>query len=209
MASPLRRASSRLRESTPNYVEVTAVLAVALIGRILLLSNLWRGCSQACVAATLLVTVFLYACVDKGKPFTYLGWIHPRRRLWWGYASTGGVLGALAVIWIVRVAGFSLGSDAPGRLIYGVTVGPIVGEVVFRGAAFSVVYVTATLISTTPQARLWSAICVSSLLFAFAHTTIIDIPWTVFFGMGCFTHFCDGDLTQPLRLLLCTLHTTR
>jgi hypothetical protein len=58
----LRRAFSRLLESTPNYVEVTAVLAVALIGRILLLPNLWKGGSQACVAAALLVAVF-YLCL--------------------------------------------------------------------------------------------------------------------------------------------------
>ena len=35
MPSLLRRAFSRLLESTPNYVEVTAVLAVALIARLL------------------------------------------------------------------------------------------------------------------------------------------------------------------------------
>jgi hypothetical protein len=35
MSSLLRRAFSRLFESTPNYVEVTAVLAVALIARLL------------------------------------------------------------------------------------------------------------------------------------------------------------------------------
>jgi membrane protease YdiL (CAAX protease family) len=184
MSSILGRAFSRLLESTPNYVEVTAVLAVALIGRILLLPHLWKGGSQACAAAALLVSVFLYACVDKGNLFTYLGWVRLRHRLWWLYALTGGLLGALVVIWIVRVAGLSLGTDAPGKLLYGVTVGPIVEEVVFRGAAFSVIYVTASSISGLAQWRIALSVTVSSLLFAFAHTTIIGIPWLVFFGMG-------------------------
>jgi membrane protease YdiL (CAAX protease family) len=135
----------------------------------LLLPNLWKGGSQACVAAALLVSVFLYACVDKGNLFTYLGWVRLRHRLWWLYALTGGLLGALVVIWIVRVAGLSPGTDAPGKLLYGVTVGPIVEEVVFRGAAFSVIYVTASSISGLARWRTALSVTVSSLLFAFAH----------------------------------------
>jgi hypothetical protein len=63
---------------------------------------------------------------------------------------TGGLVAALVVIWIIRVAGLSLGTDAPGRLLYGVTVGPIVEEVIFRGAAFSVIYATASSITKPP-----------------------------------------------------------
>jgi membrane protease YdiL (CAAX protease family) len=209
MSSLLRRAFSRLLESTPNYVEVTAVLAVALIGRILLLPNLWKGAIQACVAAALLVSVFLYACVDKGNLFTYLGWVRLRHRLWWLYALTGGLLGALVVIWIVRVAGLSLGTDAPGKLLYGVTVGPIVEEVVFRGAAFSVIYVTASSISGLAQWRITLSVTVSSLLFAFAHTTIIGIRgWCSSAWARC-TRSCGGDPIQLRPQLSCTLHTTR
>jgi len=51
----------------------------------------------------------------------------------------------------------SPGTDAPGRLLYCVTVGPVVDRAVDRA---------------------------SSVLFALAHTTIIGIPWLVFFGMG-------------------------
>jgi membrane protease YdiL (CAAX protease family) len=184
MPSLLRRAFSRLLESTPNYIEVTAVLAVGLIGRLLLLPTLWKARPGACVGAALLVSTLLYACVEKGQLFAYLCWINPRHRLWWVYALTGGILGALAVIWVVRFAGLSLGTDAPGRLLYGVTIGPIVEEVVFRGAAFSAVYVTASSISGLAQWRITLSVTVSSLLFALAHTTLIGIPWIVFFGMG-------------------------
>jgi hypothetical protein len=144
MAYLLRRAFSRLLESTPNYIEVTVVLAVALIGRLLLLPDIWKASPQACVACALLASVLLHACLDKGRLFTYFGWIHPRRRFWWTYAVTGGLVAALVVIWMIRIAGLSLGTDAPGRLLYGVTVGPIVEEVIFRSAAF--------LQSTLPQA---------------------------------------------------------
>ena len=85
---------------------------------------------------------------------------------------------------IVRVEGLSLGTDAPGRLLYGVTVGPIVEEVVFRGAAFSAVYVTASSISGLARCRIVLSIVISSLFFASAHTSIIGIPWLAALGMG-------------------------
>ena len=184
MASLPRRAFSRLLESTPNYIEVTAVLAVALIGRLLLLPNIWKTSPQACVASALLASVLLHACLDKGRLFNYIGWIHPLRRFWWTYAVTGGLVAALVVIWMTRIAGLSLGTDAPGRLLYGVTVGPIMEEVIFRGAAFSIIYVTASSISALAQWWTALSIAASSVLFASAHTTIIGIPWLVFFGMG-------------------------
>jgi membrane protease YdiL (CAAX protease family) len=184
MASLLQRAFSRLLESTPNYIEVTAVLAVASIGRLLLLPDIWKASPQACVACALLASVLLHACLDKGRLFTYFGWIHPRRRFWWTYAVTGGLVAALVVIWMIRIAGLSLGTDAPGRLLYGVTVGPIVEEVIFRGAAFSAIYVTASSIGGLANSRIALSIAVSSLLFALAHTTLIGMPWIVFFGMG-------------------------
>ena len=86
MSSLLRRAFSRLLESTPNYVEVTAVLAVALIGRLLLLPDIWKASPQACVAAASIGLRSLYVCVDKGRLFTYFGWIHPVRLVFWLYA---------------------------------------------------------------------------------------------------------------------------
>jgi membrane protease YdiL (CAAX protease family) len=184
MPSHLQRAFSRLLESTPNYIEVTAVLAVALIGRLLLIPDIWKTSPQACVASALSASVLLYACVEKGQLFAYLGWIRPRHRLWWAYAPTGGILGALVVIWIIRVAGLSPGTDASGRLLYGVTVGPIMEEVIFRGAAFSIIYVAASSISALAQWWTALSIAASSVLFALAHTTIFGIPWLVFFGMG-------------------------
>lgn len=85
---------------------------------------------------------------------------------------------------MIRIAGLSLGTDAPGRLLYGVTVGPIMEEVIFRGAAFSMIYVAASFISALSQWWTGLSIAASSVLFALAHTTIIGIPWLVFFGMG-------------------------
>jgi hypothetical protein len=53
MSSLLRRTFSRLLESTPNYVEVTAVLAVALIARLLYLPDIWKASPQPCVVLLL------------------------------------------------------------------------------------------------------------------------------------------------------------
>ena len=55
MTSLLRRAFSRLLESTPNYVEVTAVLAVALIARLLYQPDIWKASPQPCVVVALFV----------------------------------------------------------------------------------------------------------------------------------------------------------
>jgi Type II CAAX prenyl endopeptidase Rce1-like len=60
----------------------------------------------------------------------------------------------------------------------------IIEEVLFRGAAFSVIYVTAASIKGLLILRLAIAIVLSSLLFAVAHTRTMGIPWLVFFGMG-------------------------
>jgi membrane protease YdiL (CAAX protease family) len=183
----------------PTTSRSRAVLAVALIGRLLLLPDIWKASPQACVACALLASVLLHACLDKGRLFTYFGWIQPRRRFWWTYAVTGGLLAALAVIWMIRIAGLSLGTDAPGRLLYGVTVGPIMEEVIFRGAAFSIIYVTASSISALAQWWTALSIAASSALFALAHTTMIGIPM----------RFCGGDRTQRPPLLSCTQRTTR
>jgi hypothetical protein len=110
MSSLLRRAFSRLLDSTPNYVEVTAVLAVALIARLLYLPDIRKASPQPCVAVALFVSVFLYACVDRGRLFTYFGWARPPRLVSWLYALLGGVSAAVGVLSVLRVAHMSLGA---------------------------------------------------------------------------------------------------
>jgi hypothetical protein len=139
MSSLLRRAFSRLFESTPNYVEVTAVLAVALIARLLYLPDIWKASPQPCVVVALFVSISLYVCVDRGRLFTYFGWAKPPRFVFWLYALLSGALAAIGVLSVVRVAHMSLGAASRERLLYGVTLGPILEELIFRGAAFSVI----------------------------------------------------------------------
>jgi membrane protease YdiL (CAAX protease family) len=184
MSSLLRRVFSRLLESTPNYVEVTAVLAVTLIARLLYLPEIWKAGPQPCVAVALFVSVFLYACVDRGRLFTYFGWSKPRRAVSWLYALLSGVLAATGVLSVVRVAHMSLGAASWERLLYGVTLGPILEELLFRGAAFSVIYVTTSSVKSLTRLRITLAIIGSSLLFALAHTKTFRIPLFLFFGTG-------------------------
>jgi membrane protease YdiL (CAAX protease family) len=184
MSSLLRRAFSRLLDSTPNYVEVTAVLAVALIARLLYLPDIWKAGPQPCVAIVLFVSVFLYACVDRGRLFTYFGWTKPRRAVSWLYALPSGVLAAVGVLSVVRVAHMSLGAASRETLLYGVTLGPILEEIFFRGAAFSVIYVTASSVKSLARLRITLAIIGSSLLFALAHTKTVEVPLFLFFGTG-------------------------
>ena len=156
MSSLLRRAFSRLLDSTPNYVEVTAVLAVALIARMLYLPDIWKASPQPCLAVALFVSVFLYACVDRGRLFIYFGWAKPRRLVFWLYALLSGVLAAVGVLSVVRVAHMSLGAASRETLLYGVTLGPILEELLFRGAAFSVIYVTASSVKSLARLRIYA-----------------------------------------------------
>jgi membrane protease YdiL (CAAX protease family) len=185
MSSLLQRAFSRLLESTPNYIEVTAVLAVALIARLLYLPDIWKASPRLpFVAIVLFVSVFLYACVDRGRLFTYFGWAKPRRPVFWLYALLSGVLAAVGVLSVVRIAHMSLGAASRERLLYGVTLGPILEELIFRGAAFSVIYVTASSVKSLGRLRITLAIIGSSLLFGLAHTKTVGIPLFLFFGTG-------------------------
>jgi membrane protease YdiL (CAAX protease family) len=184
MTSLLGRAFSRLLESTPNYVEVTAVLAVGLIARPRYLPEIWKAGPRPFVAIVLFVSVFLYACVDRGRLFTYFGWTKPRRAVSWLYAPLSGVLVAVGVLSVMRVAHMSLGAASRERLLYGVTLGPILEELLFRGAAFSVIYVTTSSVKTLARLRITLAIIGSSLLFALAHTNAVEIPLFLFFGTG-------------------------
>jgi hypothetical protein len=43
----------------------------------------------------------------------------------------------------MRITGNSLGVAPSSELLYGVTIGPIIEEVIYRGAAFSVIYISA------------------------------------------------------------------
>jgi membrane protease YdiL (CAAX protease family) len=184
MTSLLRRASSRLLDSTPNYVEVTAVLAVALIARLLYLPEIWKAGLQPCVVVALFVSVFLYVCVDRGRLFTYFGWAKPARAVSWLYALLSGVLVAIGVLSVVRLAHMSLGGASRERLLYGVTLGPILEELLFRGAVFSVIYVTASSVKSLARLRITLTIIGSSLLFALAHTNTVGIPLFLFLGTG-------------------------
>jgi membrane protease YdiL (CAAX protease family) len=184
MTSLLQRAVSRLLASSPNYVEITALLAIALVARLLSLPAFWRVSPQACVAVALFVSILVYACVDRGQLFAYFGWVHPRRRSVWLYALLAGTAAATLVIAILHAEHTPLGHTSSATLLYGVTIGPIIEEILFRGAAFSVIYVTAASIKGLHGLRLGIAIVLSSLLFAVAHTRTMGIPWFVFFGMG-------------------------
>jgi membrane protease YdiL (CAAX protease family) len=184
MSSRLQGAASRLLASSPNYVEITALLATALAARVLTSPVFWGVSTQACVAVTLLVAVLVYACIDRGHLFAYFGWVHPRRPIFWLYAPIVGAAAAALVIAMLHAEHTPLGHTSPATLLYGVTTGPIIEEIVFRGAAFSVIYVTAASIKKLLTLRLAIAIVLSSLLFAVAHTRAMGIPWLVFFGMG-------------------------
>ena len=152
MTSRLQRAVSRLLASSPSYVEITALLATALAARVLFLPGFWNVGPQACVAVALFVSILVYACLDRGQLFAYFGWVHPRRRIFWLHALFAGAAAAALVIAILHAEHTPLGQTSPATLLYGVTIGPIIEEILFRGAAFSVIYVTAAIDQGASQA---------------------------------------------------------
>jgi membrane protease YdiL (CAAX protease family) len=77
-----------------------------------------------------------------------------------------------------------VGSASPTQLVYGASVGPIIEEVIFRGATFSVIYVTACSTRLLAHWRIGLSIVGSSLLFVWCHARAIAVPWMVIFLMG-------------------------
>jgi membrane protease YdiL (CAAX protease family) len=155
-----------------------------LIARLLYLPDIWKASPQPCVVVALFVSISLYVCVDRGRLFTYFGWAKPPRFVFWLYALLSGALAAIGVLSVVRVAHMSLGAASRERLLYGVTLGPILEELIFRGAAFSVIYVTACSVKSLARLQIALAIIGSSLLFALAHTKTVGLPLFLFFGTG-------------------------
>jgi hypothetical protein len=206
VTSRLQRAVARLLASSPNYVEITALLATALAARVLFSPAFWKVSPQACVAVALFVSILVYACVDCGQIFAYFGWVHPRRRTFWLYALIAGAAAATLVIAILHAP---LGHSSPATLLYGVTIGPIIEEILFRGVAFSAIYVTAAsikgLLDYGSQWRLSSLPCSSRSLTRerWEFRGLCSSAWA-----RCMRS-CGGDPIQPRSQLSCTLHTTQ
>jgi hypothetical protein len=70
----------------------------------------------------------------------------------------------------MTITGNSLGVAPPSELLYGVTIGPIIEEVIYGGVAFSVIYVTACSMESMRKLRITLPIALTSLLFACSHT---------------------------------------
>jgi membrane protease YdiL (CAAX protease family) len=85
---------------------------------------------------------------------------------------------------MMKITGNSLGVAPPAELLYGVTIGPIIEGLIYRGAAFSVINVTACSVAGLAKLRIALAIALSSLLFAWSHTGAMGLPWLLIFGMG-------------------------
>jgi membrane protease YdiL (CAAX protease family) len=184
MSSVLKRTSARLLASTPNYLEVTAVMVLAVVSRFLFKPRFWSFNPKMCVSIALFAVIFIYACLDKGQILSYLGWVKPRRKIYWIYTIMAGAVGACAALFLLHSARIPVGSASPTQLLYGASVGPIIEEVIFRGATFSVIYVTACSSRLLAHWRIGLSIVVSSLLFVWCHTRAIGVPWIVIFLMG-------------------------
>jgi membrane protease YdiL (CAAX protease family) len=184
MSSVLERTSARLLASTPNYPEVTAVLVLAVVSRLLFKPRFWSFSPKMCVSVALFAVIFIYASLDKGQILTYLGWVKPRRKVYWFYAVMAGAVGACAALFLLHNARIPMGSASPTQLLYGASVGPIIEEVIFRGAAFSAIYVTACSSRVLAHWRVGLSIAGSSLFFVWCHTRAIGLPWVVIFLMG-------------------------
>jgi membrane protease YdiL (CAAX protease family) len=178
------RTSAKLLHSTPNYLEVTAIIGLALATRLLWSPILWQHGATAITPIAVVITILLYGCLGHGKLFEYVGWVKPRQRVFWINAILSGVAGAIATISIMHLARVSLGSAPTGELMFGLTVGPIVEEMVYRGAAFSAIYVTAGSSKWLTSARIVVSIFVSALLFALSHGLHLSLRTLLIFGMG-------------------------
>jgi hypothetical protein len=100
MPSVLKRTSARLLAFAPNYLEATAVMVLAVVSPLLFRPGFWSFNPKMCVSIALFAVIFIHACLDKGRILTYLGWVKPRREVYWMYAVMGGAIGACAVLFL-------------------------------------------------------------------------------------------------------------
>ena len=112
------------------------------------------------------------------------GWVAPRRPVYWLYAVLAGAAGTVGALLILHGTGLSVSSAPTTELLYGITIGPVIEEVIFRGAAFSVVYVTACSARRLSRWRIGISTALTSLLFVFSHTRMLGVSWVIIFSMG-------------------------
>ena len=109
MSSVLTRTSARKLASTPNYLEVTAVMVLAVVSPFLFKPRFWSFNPKMCISIALFTVIFIYACLDKAQILTYLGWVKPRRKVYWIYAVMAGAGGACAALFLLHSARISFG----------------------------------------------------------------------------------------------------
>ena len=180
----IRRASTALLASEPNYLEVCAVVSGALTARLLSLPKLWDDACPFCIGIALLNLVFVYFCLGRGKVFNYLGWVPPRRNAYWIYGVLAGLAGAVMCLLALKFAGRGFGTAPLRTLFYGVVFGPLFEEVLFRGALFSVIYVVAGGFRLSGKFRIILPIALSAILFAFSHSAATLLPQLLILAMG-------------------------
>ena len=182
--SVFARTSARLLQASPNYIEVTLFVAVITSGRLLMKPIFWKFSPVLCVAVSLFVVTLSIGAIGKGEIFGFLGCIKPRRPVYWLYALLAGCIGALLIIGGLHFTRTPRGSTSTNMLLCGVTIGPILEEVLYRGAAFSAVYVTACSLRAAMHWRIVLTTAVTSLLFVLSHSLIVGVPWFTILAMG-------------------------
>lgn len=184
MTHLIQRAAKQVVSSAPNYLEATAVVGVAFAARLVLLPPLWRIALPFCSAVAALAVGFALASLGKGQLFCYLGWVAPRRPIYWLYALAAGMGGGIAALLLLRLAGHGVGRAPVEVLFYGVTVGPLIEEVLFRGAVYSVLQVLTCGWNLPGLLRRTLPTVASAGLFAIVHTGAGPLQLAIIFLMG-------------------------
>jgi hypothetical protein len=73
MSTVLKRTFAKLLASSPNYLEVTSLIALAVVSRILFEPLFWSFSLRMCVAVASVAVIVLYACLGKDKSLPTLG----------------------------------------------------------------------------------------------------------------------------------------
>ncbi len=184
MTHLIQRAAKQVVSSAPNYLEVTAAVGVVFAARLVMLPSLWRIALPFCSAVAVLAVGFALASLGKGQLFRYLGWVAPRRPVYWLYALAAGVGGGIVALSLLRVTGHGVGRAPVEVLFYGVTVGPLIEEVLFRGAAYTMLQVLTCGWNMPGVLRRSLPTLGSAGLFAIVHTGARPLQLAVIFLMG-------------------------
>jgi membrane protease YdiL (CAAX protease family) len=117
----------------------------------------------------LLLLIYGYRVLGKTEWLRRLGWVAPRRGLWF-YSVIAGFAAAAVIWWVARIFHQSSGGvPPPQRILLASFSGPMIEEMLFRGLLFWLIFECFRRRGVPQSAGVAATVCLTAIAFAFSH----------------------------------------